>query len=512
MEENPTAALTKNCAVLIIVVLCLAACKQDGGSDCPVGSRGCACTSGGGCDPGLECQTGTCVAQTPDSSIDTLHDEGSDVPGLDTPVQCTSDGDCDDGDPCTTDTCDDMGDCQHATLDGDGDGFAAMHVSGTDCGGTDCDDGRSDVYPDAPESSCHDGFDQDCNGITGPEKLVEEVSFDPDDLLDTNAIAWSGSRFGVVWKTETRIDFGLLHADGTTAGSSSTLASELVYIPEISWSGSTWAVFWMDGTESQVQASVLDPDGAVLASAIPLASMNSAPQDWYTVTWGGSQFGIASLCTDSCGDGVYLTRMDGEGTVISTEPDLVATAGMEALILGLTWTGSEFGIMLMNPEATLVRVSPDGTTLDSLSIPGISVECLDITVCPGDILAWTGSEFGMAFHEDNDPMFARISATGTQIGSTIRISDPDLPPTYRATLDWSGTGFGILWHHDGTNLYFSHVDPSATSITEALAVDDVTTMFRHADILWTGSEFAVAWIDFDASPRPQKIATVGWCD
>ncbi|MFO7567508.1 MAG: hypothetical protein R6X02_32995 [Enhygromyxa sp.] len=62
----------------------------DGDPGCPVGSEGCPCTNGGGCDPGLTCEVGVCA---PDS---------------------TGDGD---GDPTTGD-----GDGDPTTGDGDGDG------------------------------------------------------------------------------------------------------------------------------------------------------------------------------------------------------------------------------------------------------------------------------------------------------------------------------------------------------------------------------------------------------
>src|SRR5688572_17802234 len=40
--------------VVSLLLVALAACGG-GGSDCTVGSLGCACTTGGGCDPGLAC-------------------------------------------------------------------------------------------------------------------------------------------------------------------------------------------------------------------------------------------------------------------------------------------------------------------------------------------------------------------------------------------------------------------------------------------------------------------------
>lgn len=53
----------------------------DDGS-CPVGAEGCPCTGGGGCDPGLVCEGGTC-AQPSETSTDTNTDTGTDT-GTDT--------------------------------------------------------------------------------------------------------------------------------------------------------------------------------------------------------------------------------------------------------------------------------------------------------------------------------------------------------------------------------------------------------------------------------------------
>jgi len=79
------------------------------------------------------------------------------------------DGACDDGDDCTmNDTCR-SGVCQGSPLDADGDGF-----SPEECGGNDCDDTNSAVYPGAFEGSglpdsCTDGVDNDCDGLTDME-------------------------------------------------------------------------------------------------------------------------------------------------------------------------------------------------------------------------------------------------------------------------------------------------------------------------------------------------------
>jgi hypothetical protein len=75
-------------------------------------------------------------------------------------------GPCDDSDPCTVnDTC--FGRiCTGDPLDADGDAHVAQG-----CGGDDCDDALPEVHPGASEgppgdSSCSDGLDNDCDGLT----------------------------------------------------------------------------------------------------------------------------------------------------------------------------------------------------------------------------------------------------------------------------------------------------------------------------------------------------------
>jgi hypothetical protein len=91
--------------------------------------------------------------------------------------------DCDDSDPAihpwAVDACDDGVDSDCSGVDAtvgadvDGDGFLA---GGPGCGdGTDCQDGRGSVHPDAGET-CGNGRDEDCSGADGSD----DVDFDGD--------------------------------------------------------------------------------------------------------------------------------------------------------------------------------------------------------------------------------------------------------------------------------------------------------------------------------------------
>jgi len=80
---------------------------------------------------------------------------------------CSSHEDCDDGDDCTLDVCAYNGHCVYdlvcvEDLDLDGDGFSYPY---------DCDDLRTDVYPDAPELC--DFRDNNCNSLIDEEDTCE---------------------------------------------------------------------------------------------------------------------------------------------------------------------------------------------------------------------------------------------------------------------------------------------------------------------------------------------------
>ena len=125
---------------------------------CPIGAEGCPCTPGGGCDPGLMCESGVCVPEagtTGDGDGDTTGDGDGDTPG-DGDGDTTGDGD---GDP---------------TGDGDGD---------TTTGGL-CD---MDVYIelDADDAADSPGWSNEMSQIAPEEGDILVI-----ESPDNNNITW----------------------------------------------------------------------------------------------------------------------------------------------------------------------------------------------------------------------------------------------------------------------------------------------------------------------------------
>lgn len=77
------------------------------GDDCAIGSLGCVCTPGGGCDPGLECMAGTCVEPISETETGECSELG---------CACMSETDCDAGLLCVDGTCT-IDNCRDGSLD-----------------------------------------------------------------------------------------------------------------------------------------------------------------------------------------------------------------------------------------------------------------------------------------------------------------------------------------------------------------------------------------------------------
>ncbi|MCK5805899.1 MAG: putative metal-binding motif-containing protein, partial [Lentisphaeria bacterium] len=123
----------KKAFLLVLAISWMAGCG--GGELEPWG-----CTSDDECKHGRVCVDGSCV---------------------DAESICTTDDDCPAGQSCFQSIC--------KVCDGDADG-----VFGPACNGADCDDSHGGVHPGADEL-CGDQLDNDCDGVTDPAALCDDL-------------------------------------------------------------------------------------------------------------------------------------------------------------------------------------------------------------------------------------------------------------------------------------------------------------------------------------------------
>jgi hypothetical protein len=116
-------------------------------------------------------------------------------------------------------------------------------------------------------------------------------------------------------------------------------------------------------------------------------------------------------------------------------------------------------------------------------------------------IAWSGSLFGLAWRENRDGneevYFARVSDAGAKIGSDVRITNATGSSLY-PTLAWSGSLFGVGWYdtRDGDyETYFGLVDADGSRAGTDERISYGTGYSMHPSVVWTGSEYGMAWRD-----------------
>jgi hypothetical protein len=151
---------------------------------------------------------------------------------------------------------------------------------------------------------------------------------------------------------------------------------------------------------------------------------------------------------------IRMQRFDGEGRPIT--PPLTPLTGRRTAegLFGAAWTGSGFGILLLGLS---IEGSSDGLLFCLLDKDGsVLAEPFEISKIHGGelmaSLAWTGSEFGVAFAEPQIPNISyspktvklvRLSPDGSVIGHPLEISSGSVSGSVRTV--WTGSRYGVSW-------------------------------------------------------------------
>jgi hypothetical protein len=179
-----------------------------------------------------------------------------------------------------------------------------------------------------------------------------------------------------------------------------------------------------------------------------------------SLSWTGSEFGVAWQDWRNIHSDIYFTRVSSSGAKVGSDLR-VEEYPSDSHYPSLAWTGSEFGVSWhYSDEIYFTRVSSAGTGIGSF---------LRVTTDPSwsinPSLSWTGSEFGLSWEDYRDGnweiYFARISSDGIQVGDDTRITFSASMST-KCSLAWTGSEFGVSWHdyRDGNvEIYFARIDP-----------------------------------------------------
>jgi len=398
-----------------------------------------------------------------------------------------------------------LGTCRHDPLDGDDDGYAAEQAyDGTVCGGDDCDDTRSDVYPGAPEI-CADGVDQDCDGSIDGLGLVlsTDVQISSNEYAGRPSLAWSGSEFAVALHDSRsgceEVYFSRVSAAGAKIGADVKMddCSYLGYgdeFPSLSWNGSGYGMVWVHDWDDDIIFQGLSSTGGKIGTSVMITDTTSHEGN-PDIVWSGSEFGLAY----SSWIAVCFARITAAGGIVSGgafchsddnsryRPSLVWTGWLYSLI----WEDQRNGTS--NEELYFFRIDADGTRLGSdIRITN------DSNHSRAPSLVWTGSVFGVAWEDDRagnyEIYFAQFDIDGVKLTSDVRLSNAGGDSRVPALM-WSGSEYVTCWSDLRSTgwgeLYCTTVSPSGAWVAFEQRVSPDPG--GEPDLVWTGSEIGIAW-------------------
>lgn len=166
----------------------------------------------------------------------------------------------------------------------------------------------------------------------------------------------------------------------------------------------------------------------------------------------------------------------------------------------IAWSGSEFGVVWAddrdgNWEVYFARLDATGARIGNDH---------RVTFAAGSsqepVIEWTGSEYGVAwtdFRDGNGEIyFARLDASGTKIGDDVRVTEDEVG-SLTPTLAWTGSEFGIAWTDSGpgSENHLTRLNASGAKLGDSLTITDDPAYSDIPRVSWTGSEYAVFFSD-----------------
>ena len=386
--------------------------------------------------------------------------------------------------------------------------------------GDDCDCGATDPnsYPGGPEFC--DGVDNDCDlsidemcapacdapgasGTDGPVSLTTGNAAYP-------SVVWTGMEYGVAWHDNRdgnwEIYFARLDAMGNKIGADIRVTNDAAISagPSLVWTGLEYGVAWRDERDAAGEPEIyfcrLDALGNKIGDDIRVtndAGISSTP----SLVWTGREYGVAWRDERDLNSEIYFARLHRRGLKIGTDLRVTSDANASEHV-SLVWSGSEYAMVWTdnrhgNQEILFARVDLLGNLIAT---------DVRVTNWTGDsaepALAWTGSIYGVTWHDDRDGnweiYFTRLYEDGSRLTTDdLRITNATGNSGY-ADLEWNGAEFGVVWHDQGAGtyeIYQATIDPYGVVVSGGVALTSDPAGSYAPSAIWTGSEYGIAWHD-----------------
>jgi hypothetical protein len=379
-------------------------------------------------------------------------------------------------------------------------GVTSKVADGFDAGGVVSD--AAPAVPDAPQLSNDEGRVTFSEGRSFSPRLVK-----------------AGDGYGLIWLDDrggsNEIYFAGLDAHGNKLGDDTQLTSGGTVkgggTSALVFDGRTFAFSWSDSRDgdAEIYFARLDARGNKLGGDVRVTNAAGfayvpeivATEKGYALAWQDDRTGAID---------VYFALLDGSGSKLGVETDLSRGSGF--VRVALAWTGSEYGVAWTRTGDT------GGVSLALVDAAGARMgEHVVATSGDSPRLTWNGNSYGVAYEAGyaNSIMLARVDAAGHTLDTQVVV-----PHGRVEELIATPNGYGLMWVlgigecavcPTGTSPFVSHIaslDALGNRLGDAGAGDDpqapsTTTPDPHRSLAWTGSGYAFAYAD--ARPGNQEI-------
>jgi len=234
--------------------------------------------------------------------------------------------------------------------------------------------------------------------------------------------------------------------------------------PSLVWTGTEYGVSWWDlrSSNPEIYFVRIDAGGNKIGDEVRISN-TSGKSGQPSLAWTGIEYGVSwDKGSDAANSELYFTRLDSSGNKIDGDIRITNASG-QSYASSLAWNGTEYGVAWCdnrdgNFEIYFARIDSLGNKISSetrITNNGNNSRCPS--------LVWNGSEYGVSWYDDRDGneeiYFARIDASANKIGSDIRITNA-AGRSYYPSLVWTGTEYGVSWHDDrdgNATIYFARI-------------------------------------------------------
>jgi hypothetical protein len=219
--------------------------------------------------------------------------------------------------------------------------------------------------------------------------------------------------------------------------------------------------------------------------------------------WTDTEYGLLWLHQVSILPGMRFARIGPDGTVAGSIEDLSPPGldGTESR-LDMEWTGTGHGAIWSTSAGSVsfVSIGADGR-LAGTSTP-VSSGAINFNRERTVDLEWAGTQFAMAWSTDlgstKEVLFARLDDGGGMLGDPVTAGGGSASSVSAPAIEWTGSEFGLAWSDDregNLEIYFARIGETGTVLATGSRITNDLAPSKNPRVLWTGSEYALTWID-----------------